>query len=105
LVLALLRTASSSMTDLSPIALGHARLPINDLSLDGAQPFQDASDQVHTVVNGELYNHDRIRSELVQKTGYKFRGRSDCEIVIALYLYYGVTFLSHLRGKFALCFI
>lgn len=35
--------------------------------------------------------------------GYTFQGRSDCEIVIALYEYYGVSFISHLRGEFALC--
>jgi asparagine synthase (glutamine-hydrolysing) len=55
------------------------------------------------VVNSELYEHDRIRAELKWKTGYKFKSRSDCEIVITLYEYYGMSFLSHLRGEFALC--
>lgn len=58
---------------------------------------------MHAVVNGELYDYDRIREELISKTGYKFKGRSDCEIVIALYKHYGISFLSHLRGEFALC--
>ena len=40
---------------------------------------------------------------MINKTGYVFRGTSDCEIVVALYEYYGVAFLSHLRGEFALC--
>ncbi|KAL2350834.1 asparagine synthase [Cryomyces antarcticus] len=84
------------------VALGHVRLAINDLSPDGAQPFHDASDTVHAVVNGELYDHERIRSELLEKTDYKFKGRSDCEIVIALYKYYGLNFLHKLRGEFAL---
>lgn len=79
------------------------RLAINDLSPDGAQPFHDDEDTIHAVVNGELYDHERIRSELKQKTDYKFKGRSDCEIVIALYKYYGLSFLSKLRGEFALC--
>lgn len=40
---------------------------------------------------------------MINKTGYVFRGTSDCEIAVALYEYYGVAFLSHLRGEFALC--
>ncbi|KAI9724287.1 MAG: hypothetical protein M1828_003711 [Chrysothrix sp. TS-e1954] len=85
------------------IAFGHVRLAINDLSPDGAQPFHDPDNTVHAVVNGELYDHERIREELVKTTGYKFKGRSDCEIVIALYKHYGISFLSQLRGEFALC--
>jgi len=84
-------------------ALGHVRLAINDLSPDGAQPFHSTDGSVHAVVNGELYDHESIRKDLIEKTGYKFKGRSDCEIVIALYKYYGLSFLSKLRGEFALC--
>jgi asparagine synthase (glutamine-hydrolysing) len=84
-------------------ALGHVRLAINDLSPDGAQPFHDEEDTVHAVVNGELYDYDALRASLLEKTGYNFKGHSDCEIVIALYKYYGLSFLSHLRGEFALC--
>ena len=86
-----------------PTALGHVRLAINDLSPDGAQPFHDPDGTVHAVVNGELYDYDSIRKELEEKTNYQFKGRSDCEIVIALYKYYGLSFLSKLRGEFALC--
>ncbi|KAF2090147.1 asparagine synthase [Saccharata proteae CBS 121410] len=85
------------------VALGHVRLAINDLSPDGAQPFHDSDGDVHAVVNGELYDHETIRAELREKTNYAFKGRSDCEIVIALYKYYGLSFLSRLRGEFALC--
>lgn len=58
---------------------------------------------VHAVVNGELYDHERISQELIEKTGYKFKSRSDSEIVVALYKHYGLSFLSRLRGEFALC--
>jgi asparagine synthase (glutamine-hydrolysing) len=53
------------------------------------------------VVNGELYGHESIRAELAAL--YNFKGNSDCEIVVALYLQYGIHFLSMLRGEFALC--
>lgn len=83
--------------------MGHNRLAINDLSPDGEQPFHDTENTVHAVVNGELYDHERIREDLVRESGYKFKGHSDSEIVIALYKHYGVSFLRHLRGEFALC--
>ena len=79
------------------------RLAINDLSPHGAQPFHDQDDAVHAVVNGELYDYEKHRATLAEKTGFRFKGRSDCEIVIALYKYYGLSFLSMLRGEFALC--
>lgn len=40
---------------------------------------------------------------MVQKLNYEFQGRSDCEVVVALYKYYGISFVSHLRGEFAIC--
>ncbi|KAL8712959.1 MAG: hypothetical protein Q9220_002817 [cf. Caloplaca sp. 1 TL-2023] len=85
------------------VALGSCRLEINDLSPSGNQPFHSADGTVHAVVNGELYDHERIREDMTNRTGYVFQGRSDCEIVIALYEYYGVSFVSHLRGEFAVC--
>ncbi|KAH0359192.1 asparagine synthase, partial [Aureobasidium melanogenum] len=85
------------------VALGHVRLAINDLSLDGEQPFHSSDDHVHAVVNGELYDADTIRQRLVKEAGATFKGKSDSEIVIALYQIYGTSFLRHLRGEFALC--
>ena len=75
------------------------RLSIIDLSPDGNQPFHDSEDEIHAVVNGELYDHERYRAELAKE--YKFKGQSDCEIVIALYKRYGLSLLPHLRGEFA----
>ena len=85
------------------IALGHVRLAINDLSPDGEQPFHSSDGYVHAVVNGELYEADAAREQLQKDTGYEFKGKSDCEIVIALYQLHGTSFLKHLRGEFALC--
>ena len=86
-----------------PSVLGHVRLSINDLSPSGAQPFHDSKNHIHAVVNGELYDSDRIREQLVRDTGYQFQGHSDCEIVIALYQQHGTLFLQYLYGEFALC--
>lgn len=83
--------------------MGHVRLAINDLSVDGEQPFHSSDGQVHAIVNGELYEAEAAREKLSREAGYSFRSRSDCEIVIALYQLYGTSFLRHLRGEFALC--
>ena len=54
-------------------------------------------------MNGELYEADAARERLQKETGYMFKGKSDCEIVIALYQLYGTSFIKYLRGEFALC--
>jgi asparagine synthase (glutamine-hydrolysing) len=79
---------------------GHVRLSIVDLSPGGNQPFHDSRGEVHAVVNGELYGHEEYRAALGNE--FDFKGHSDCEIAIALYQHYGLSFLSHLRGEFAL---
>ncbi|KAE8344884.1 hypothetical protein BDV24DRAFT_148726 [Aspergillus arachidicola] len=81
------------------VGLGHVRLSIMDLSPSGNQPFHDETNSIHAVVNGELYDHEHYRAQLASE--FQFAGTSDCEIVIALYKHYGLSFLSHLRGEFA----
>ena len=83
--------------------MGNARLEINDLTPTGNQPFQNPSKNIQAFVNGEIYNHRELRAEMLAKLDYDFGGQSDCESVVALYQYYGLSFLSKLNGEFALC--
>jgi asparagine synthase (glutamine-hydrolysing) len=84
------------------VGLGHCRLSINDLSPSGSQPLTSDDGQIHAVVNGEIYDHDRLRAECTAKHGYKFHGESDSELVLALYKVHGApVFFEHLRGEFA----
>lgn len=53
------------------------------------------------MVNGEFYDYDRIRADLSTKSHYEFKGRSDSELIIALYQYHGLNFVHYLRGEFA----
>ncbi|OJD36739.1 asparagine synthase [Diplodia corticola] len=86
------------------VALGHVRLAINDLAPTGAQPFSSPDSSVHAVVNGELYDYDALRASTRQHSPpYAFAGHSDCELVVALYLQHGLSFLARLRGEFSLC--
>ncbi|KAK7921446.1 asparagine synthase [Apiospora marii] len=86
----------------STIALGHCRLSIIDLSPSGDQPLHDDGGHIHAVINGEIYDHERLRAECVE-AGYRFRGHSDSETAVALYQRYGApAFLEHCRGEFSM---
>ncbi len=58
---------------------------------------------MHAVVNGEIYDYDKLRTEMEEKIEYRFQGTSDSELVLALYKYYGLSFLSQIRGEFSIC--
>src|SRR6267142_1674844 len=62
------------------VALGHRRLTIIDLKT-GQQPMSNEDESVWLTYNGEMYNFLELREELQQK-GYRFRTRSDTEVVI-----------------------
>ncbi|KAF0984642.1 hypothetical protein FDP41_000541 [Naegleria fowleri] len=81
------------------VALGHVRLSIIDLT-GGDQPLSNEDNTIHVVVNGELYDYERIRSDLMHRCGYKFKTHSDSEIVLGLYQEYGLDMFKHLRGEF-----
>ncbi|KAJ7128036.1 putative asparagine synthase [Mycena epipterygia] len=83
----------------SRVGLGHVRLSIIDLET-GQQPLSDEEDLIHCVVTGEIYDHEKIRSELEAK-GSTFKTKSDSELVVHLYKHDGFNLLSSLRGEFA----
>ena len=82
------------------LAMGHARLSIIDLHT-GDQPLFDAKKKIVLTVNGEFYDYKRIRTNL-RLEGFKFNTKSDSEIAIPLFKKYGLDFLEHLRGEFAI---
>ncbi len=77
----------------------HNRLSIVDTSAQAHQPLR--YQQVLISFNGEIYNHEDLRNELP----YRFQTRSDAEVVLAAYLHYGVDFVHHLRGMFAIAIV
>jgi asparagine synthase (glutamine-hydrolysing) len=82
------------------IGLGHVRLAIQDLSPLGHQPMLSEDGAVVLVFNGEIYNFRELRSDLEAK-GYSFRGHSDTEVLLNLYLAEGEAMLPRLNGIFA----
>ncbi len=79
----------------------HTRLSIIDLSPAGAQPMSNEDGTVWTVFNGEISNHNELRTGL-RARGHQFRGRSDTEVLTHLYEEEGAKFVSRLRGMFTL---
>jgi len=82
------------------VALGMNRLSILDLSEAANQPLYSIDGRYVIVYNGEVYNHHSIRKELELK-GYRFQSRSDTEVVLAGYIFYGKNVLEKIRGMFA----
>ncbi len=54
-------------SEAGPVALGHRRLSIIDLSEGGSQPMSDPTGSLHLVFNGEIYNYVELREELKAK--------------------------------------
>jgi len=82
------------------VGLGHRRLSIMDLSPLGHQPMFSRDGDVSLIFNGEIYNFEELRSELLDK-GYNFEGNSDTEVLLNLYLAEGKLMLSRLNGIFS----
>ncbi len=83
------------------VGLAHARLSILDLSPLGHQPMVSGDGKVVLVFNGEIYNFRQLRKELEAK-GIHFRGQSDTEVLLNLYLLEGEAMLPRLNGIFAI---
>ena len=84
------------------LALAHRRLSIIDLSTAAAQPMQSADKAITLLFNGEIYNHQEIRQELVEK-GHKFAtDHSDTEMIIYAYKEWGIDCIKRFRGMFAI---
>ena len=84
-----------------PVGLGHRRLSIIDLSPAGHQPMSNEDGSLQLVFNGEIYDFEEIRKELISK-GHTLKSRSDAETVLHLYEEEGVACLKHLNGMFGL---
>ena len=89
--------AGASWVD-GPLAFGHRRLSIIDLSSAANQPFHDVTGRYVIVFNGEIYNYQEVKARIPD---YPFQTTSDTEVLVAAYAKWGPASLAHLRGMFA----
>lgn len=82
------------------VALGHRRLSIIDRE-GGAQPMGNEDETIQVTFNGEIYNFEELRRELLA-LGHRFRTRSDTEVVVHAYEQFGPACVRRFRGMFAL---
>jgi len=78
---------------------GHTRLAIVDVSIDGHQPMHFMDRYVITY-NGEIYNHIELRREL-EAAGYKFQSKTDTEVIMAAYDFWGENCFNRFNGMWA----
>jgi asparagine synthase (glutamine-hydrolysing) len=84
------------------LVFGFNRLSILDLSSKGHQPMIDSKGNVFLMMNGEVYNAFDFKAELV-KDGYQFKSTTDTEVVLNLYLKYGMDeMIKKLNGMFSI---
>lgn len=81
------------------VGLAMRRLSIQDLE-DGHQPMSSADGRFTIVYNGEIYNFEQIRNDLLKK-GYRFKTRCDTEVVLHAFVDQGPSCLGVLNGMFA----
>ena len=83
-----------------PLAFGHRRLAIIDLTTSADQPMVDEELNLVLVFNGTIYNYKELRTELVAM-GYRFFSQSDSEVMLKAYHAWGAQCVQRFFGMFA----
>ncbi len=82
------------------VTFGHNRLSIIDLTENANQPFVSNDKRIVITFNGEIYNFQEIRQQLLKKN-IKFKSNSDTEIIVEAYKYWGLDFVNYFRGMYS----
>ncbi|MBU1191844.1 MAG: N-acetylglutaminylglutamine amidotransferase [Gammaproteobacteria bacterium] len=83
-----------------PLAFGHRRLAVIDLSPHSNQPLVDQELDLALVFNGTIYNYPQLREEL-RGLGYHFFSNGDTEVILKAYAAWGEACVERLHGMFA----
>ena len=84
-----------------PVALGHRRLSIIDLSDAGSQPMFSADGDLVLVFNGEIYNYLELAEELTKQHGCVMRSNSDSEVILHAFAVWGERCVQRFNGMWA----
>jgi asparagine synthase (glutamine-hydrolysing) len=91
---------NQTITEIKNAVLVHARLSIIDVSNNANQPFFDAENRFAIIFNGEIFNYQILKEDLIGK-GYTFKTTSDTEVLLYAYIHYKEKCLDLLNGFFA----
>ncbi len=83
-----------------PLAFGHRRLAVIDLSEASDQPMVDSELKLAVVFNGTIYNYRALRAEL-GRLGYHFFSHGDTEVILKAYHAWGADCVARFNGMFA----
>ena len=83
--------------------IGMRRLSIID-TLNGAQPIYSDDNQVVIIMNGEIFNYQKLK-DILCNDGESFKTNSDTEVLLKLYIKYGKQCIEMIDGMFAFCII
>jgi len=83
-----------------PLAFGHRRLSVIDLSEHAHQPMVDTALQLSLVFNGTIYNYRELRAELLALK-YTFVSEGDSEVILKAYHAWGTSCVTRFKGMFA----
>ena len=102
MVAAMVRRGPDSAGSFSdgPLAFGHRRLAVIDLSASSNQPLVDNALKLSLVFNGTIYNYRALRQELVQR-GYHFFSEGDSEVILKAFHAFGDKCVERFNGMFA----
>jgi len=84
------------------VCLGNRRLAILDLTTNGHQPMVSHKEDIVITYNGEIYNYQQVRTELIN-LGYIFKTQTDTEVILYAYQHWGEAAFGKLDGIFAFC--
>ncbi|QQR99014.1 MAG: asparagine synthase (glutamine-hydrolyzing) [Sphingobacteriales bacterium] len=91
---------NQSIVEIQNVVLVHARLSIIDVSSSANQPFFDKEKRYTIVFNGEIFNYQTIKEDLIN-LGYNFSTTSDTEVLLYAYIHYKEKCLERLNGFFS----
>jgi len=80
------------------LVFGHRRLSIIDLTYEGHQPFMYKN--LYLIYNGEIFNYKELRADLLEQ-GYEFKTKSDTEVFLIAYHYWGIDAFNKFNGMWA----
>lgn len=83
------------------IFLGQTRLSIIDLSSNGHQPMLSDNEDIILIFNGEIYNFLELKAKYL--ADHPFKSKTDTEVILKLYIKFGIDFIGLLNGDFSIC--